>query len=314
MKRFFISVLKALGYFGIYLGAQLSVTVVYMIYTIIPVAVKYSVGNYDLTDPVIFERYMEEALQPVLDATMPLTILSGLLTLGVICLIFKCRKKKIAKEVRLCRISGGTALSVGMMGFGINFVLGILFNFLPKEWLESYEATASAAFSGELWLVAITVAVMAPIVEEFLFRGLIYTRLKQGMPMVAAVAVSSLWFGAMHGQPLWIAYASLLGLVMVWIFERTGSLLASMAFHFGYNLVAVISMALPEDTPEWIGIVLSVAGLAFAAVGTYWFLKIPKAEISAETAGETAVYEPEETGDVSEKVTQESGEDSTENP
>lgn len=145
------------------------------------------------------------------------------------------QKKKIAKEVRLCRISGETALDVGMMGFGINFVLGILFNFLPEEWLESYEATASAAFSGELWLAAITVAVMAPIVEEFLFRGLIYTRLKQGMPMVAAV-------------------------------------------------------------------------------GTYWFLKIPKAEISAETAGETAVYEPEETGDVSEKVTQESGEDSTENP
>ena len=278
MKKFFISLLKALGYFGIYLGAQFLVTFVYTIFVTIPVVVKYSLGDYNLMDPVIFDQYMDEIMQPVLDATMPLTLVSGLLTIGVVCLIFVCRKKKLTEALCLRKISAGTGVSVAMMGFGFNLLLGMLFMLLPEAWIDSYSEAATTTFAGDFWVVAITVAIMAPLVEEIVFRGRIYTRLKQGMPLVAAVIITSLWFGAMHGHPLWVAYASLLGFIMIWIFERTKSLIASMLFHFGYNLVAVIEMALPENAPDWVGIAMLAAGVVFSAIGVYGFLKNPRVE------------------------------------
>lgn len=90
---------------------------VYSIIVVVPVVVKYSLGNYNLTDPVIFEQYMNDVMQPILDATMLLTIISGVLTIGIIWLIFVCRKKKVTKELCLRKISGGTAASVILMGF-----------------------------------------------------------------------------------------------------------------------------------------------------------------------------------------------------
>lgn len=283
MKKFFVSVLKALGYFGIYLGTQFFVTYAYMFIVAIQLISKYASLNFDLGNPVILNRCLDEVTQHLLDATIPITILSGLLMIVVVYLMFVIRKQKVTKVLYLRKISGGTGISVAMMGFGFNLLLGILINLLPEAWLESYEEAADTAFTGEFWIIAIMVGIAAPVVEELVFRGLIYTRLKQGMPMVLAAVFSALWFGVMHGHPLWVAYASLLGLVMVWIFERTKSLFASMLFHFGYNLVAVIEMALPERTPDWVGFVMLGAGVVFSVIGVYWFLRFPKTEELQET-------------------------------
>lgn len=292
MKRFFKSILHALGYFGIYMGVQLWISNLYSIVVAIPVIVKYTLGDYDLSNPAVFTQYMDEILQPLLDATMLLTVISGVLTIGVICLVFVCRKKKLAKELNLRKLSGGTAVSLFMMGLGFNVLTTLLFAFLPEAWLASYEEAAASTFVGDFWLVAIGTAVMAPLVEELIFRGLIYTRLKKGMPMAAAVVITSVWFGLMHGHPLWIAYATVLGLIMVWIFERTKSLFGSILFHFGYNLFAVIGMTLPEELPDAAGIALMGVGVVVAAVGTWWFLRIPKAEEPGEET--EAVEVPEE--------------------
>ncbi len=311
MKKFFISILKALGYFGIYLGTQFFVTYAFMFISMIPVIVKYASGNYDLTNPMIFNQYMDEVMQPLLDATIPITILSGLLTVVVVCLMFVVRKQKVAKALSLRKISGGTGMSVAMMGFGFNLLLGILFTLLPEAWLSSYEEAANTAFTGEFWIIAIMVGIAAPVVEELVFRGLIYTRLKQGMPVAVAAVITAVWFGAMHGHPLWVAYAAVLGLVMVWIFERTKSLFASMLFHFGYNLVAVIEMALPESTPDWAGLVMLGAGSVFSVIGVYWFLKIPKAEELPEIEAPVMMRTDVEAAPVTEENVVENTEETT---
>ena len=313
MKKFFISLLKAVGYFGIYLAAQFVVTFIYMIFIMIPVVGKYATGNYDLTNPAVINQYINEVMEPLLDATMPITILSGLLTVGIVCLIFVCRKKKIAEELSLRKISGRTVAVLPAMGFGFNLLTGVLFAFLPESWVTSYEETSNLVFTGEVWLMAIAVGLMAPLVEEFVFRGLIYTRLRKGMPVAVAAVFTALWFGVMHGHPLWIVYASIYGLVMIWIFERTGSLLASMLFHFGYNLVAVIEMAVPVNLPDWTGFVMLGVGVVLSTVGVYGFLKIPKAEDLAEIADVTATQRYEETKGTTEDAISQSADEPTEN-
>lgn len=282
MKKFFIGLLKAIGYFGIYFGMQILVSTVYSIAVVVPVVVEYIIGGYDLTNPVIMEQYMNDVMQPVLEATMALTIISGVLTLGLLWLIFVCRKKKFAKEIGLRKISFGTIPSIFLMGLGFNVLTGVVLSALPESWLGSYEETSSMAFMGEYWVTFLGTAIIAPIVEEVIFRGLAYSRMKKGMPTVWAMILTSVLFGVAHGHPVWMLYTFVFGLLLIWVFERTRSLVAPMVLHIGYNLCAVLQMLLPADAPDWAGIALIAAAVVVSAIGIFWFVKIPKVPAPVE--------------------------------
>lgn len=303
MKKFFIGLLKAIGYFGIYFGMQILVSTVYSIAVVVPVVVEYIIGGYDLTDPAILEQYMNDIMQPVLEATMALTIISGILTLGLLWLIFVCRKKKFAKEIGLRKISFWTIPPIFLMGLGFNVLTGVVLSALPESWLGSYEETSSMAFMGEYWVTFLGTAIVAPIVEEVIFRGLAYSRMKKGMPTVWAVILTSVLFGVAHGHPVWMLYTFVFGLLLIWVLERTKSLVAPMVLHIGYNLCAVLQMLLPADAPDWAGIALIAAAAVVAAIGIIWFLLIPKVPAPAEdnlpanesTAIDTIATDAEET-------------------
>ncbi|NCB64372.1 MAG: CPBP family intramembrane metalloprotease, partial [Clostridia bacterium] len=54
----------------------------------------------------------------------------------------------------------------------------------------------------------------------------------------------ALSFGAMHGQPVWIAYAVLLGLMLCLVRDACGSLWGPICFHISFNMVG--SFLLPQ--------------------------------------------------------------------
>ncbi len=93
-------------------------------------------------------------------------------------------------------------------------------------------------------LLAITAGLLAPILEELLFRGLLLRALMRRMPAGAAVVVSSVVFGAVHFlDPATIPIAPALialGIVSAVLAVRSGGLLRSIALHMGFNLVTVV--------------------------------------------------------------------------
>ena len=69
----------------------------------------------------------------------------------------------------------------------------------------------------------------APFVEELFFRGLLYTWLRQRIPVIAAIAVSALLFASMHG---FIAPVQLIGGVLfAGIYEWRGNIWAAYVVH-----------------------------------------------------------------------------------
>lgn len=96
-----------------------------------------------------------------------------------------------------------------------------------------------------LILVFISTVVLPPIVEEILFRGFLYTGLRQKMPKIIAALVTSGIFASAHllettNGLLWSAAIDtfLLSMVLVYLRERTDKLWASMGLHMLKNLVA----------------------------------------------------------------------------
>lgn len=92
---------------------------------------------------------------------------------------------------------------------------------------------------------AIATIIVAPITEEFLFRGFILQRwaVKWNLPL--AVMLSSVLFGFMHLNPVGL---TMFGLVMATLYIKTRSLLIPIAAHALNNLLATLMTYLPQET------------------------------------------------------------------
>ena len=282
MKKFIMALLRGLGYFGIFVGMQLVLGGILGIVLNVMLSVRYVASGQNMQDPAVAMRFSEELVQLVNESAVPLTVVANALSLGVTCLIFVCGKKKIAKEVSLRKLHSGAIAPLIMLGLGLNVVTTIVMSFIPEEYLESYQQ-ASESLSTDVGVMTVLLAlVAAPVVEEWFLRGLVYTRFKKGMPFVVATLLSSLLFGVMHGQWLWMIYTAIFGLLLAWVFERTKSLYASILLHFGYNLCSMLMQLIPETAPDWVGVAIISVAVVFTAVGWFLFVKTPKVEEPSE--------------------------------
>ena len=80
----------------------------------------------------------------------------------------------------------------------------------------------------------------APLVEEPLFRGIVFRGLLKSMPVWAAMAASGFLFALIHVNaatfvPLWF-----LGVAFAWLYWKTNSILAPMTAHFLFNLLNLV--------------------------------------------------------------------------
>ena len=89
-------------------------------------------------------------------------------------------------------------------------------------------------------MVIISGLIFAPIGEEILFRGVIYTAIKERLGFVTALILQSALFSVMHGSNIAIPF--LLGIVFALLYEKTKSLYPSISVHFFYNLAFYISI------------------------------------------------------------------------
>lgn len=82
---------------------------------------------------------------------------------------------------------------------------------------------------------ALAVVAGAPLAEELVFRGVIQSRLERAMPVWIAIVLQAVLFGFIHGTPVQIGYAFLMGLLFGYICYRTGSILPTIAAHAAFN-------------------------------------------------------------------------------
>ena len=85
----------------------------------------------------------------------------------------------------------------------------------------------------------LTLCLLAPLVEEVVFRGAILrTLLRAFGNHWAAITVSALLFAVVHLNPAQMPHAFLMGLLLGWMYYRTGSILPAVAVHWVNNTVA----------------------------------------------------------------------------
>lgn len=89
-------------------------------------------------------------------------------------------------------------------------------------------------------------AVMPACIEELVFRGITYGGYRRSGTKFMAVMLSALMFGLMHMNLNQALYAFVLGILLALLFEATGSIFATMLFHFIYNAQSCCMIYLME--------------------------------------------------------------------
>jgi len=268
MKQFFSAVGKALVYFLILIGAQ----------TIVPFL--YGIASVITHLPQVFENpnAVDTLLQSVSDSLLtdlgPMLLLSNLTALFLYFLTAPIRRRSLRAHFDLNPMDRLSILPLLLLGICCNLAINVLLGLIPfpEAWWQSYEASAELVPMDLSVLAVFSTAFLGPFVEELCFRGLMYTRLRRAMPGIAAALISSVIFGAVHGTLIWFFYAFPLGLLMVWLFHRFGSLWASILFHMTFNLTNFLLLPLPEAAI----LPLSILGCLGCAGCTFWVLRLTK--------------------------------------
>ena len=109
-----------------------------------------------------------------------------------------------------------------------------------SEFYEQIMELMKTMTGGPFWSSFLVVAIFAPIFEEWLCRGMVLRGLLTKMKPVWAIVISALFFAVIHANPWQALNAFLIGLMMGYVYYKSGSLILTMIIHFVNNGTAVV--------------------------------------------------------------------------
>lgn len=227
----------------------------------------------DVSAELVSEEVQAGYNQFLAENTNLILIITDVLVVLFLWVFFAIRKKKLTTEADMRKFSVSYVPWIILTGVALAVFISFALGFLPEKWLMDY-AAASEDVTGTLSAVAlISTVLVAPIVEEILFRGIILSRLRKAMPVAPAILLSALVFGLMHGQILWIAYAAFLGIILALVAIRTKSILATILLHVTFNLTGMLVPRLMTESSAAVYMAIAAASAALAAVGMTMILR-----------------------------------------
>jgi len=153
-----------------------------------------------------------------------------------------------ARRLLAAVIASGAALAGNFIGQNITvFATGLFVGQQAAAELISQREADTPVFRmlqefrapAEMATLVVLVAVVVPIGEELFFRGLTYGALRRVMNRHVAVLTSAVLFAAAHLQVVEFLPILILGMVLAYLYEFTGSLVPGMIAHGVNNLGAL---------------------------------------------------------------------------
>ena len=182
-------------------------------------------------------------------------LLAAVATVAILFYFYGKRKERY-------RVHAGRSFKVrmGMAGSVLMLLImavssALFFNLLVElsgiaELSASYKETEKILFGVSLWLQILFMVFAAPLVEELIFRGMCYERLRNGMGIAPAVVLSAGLFGLFHGNLVQGIYGFALGVIAALIYEHFDGLFYSILFHAGANLASILLTLLAGAFPS----------------------------------------------------------------
>lgn len=170
----------------------------------------------------------------------------NLLAYGVAVPIMMVAMRRVPEtkiEPKKMRISKLLMFFVLCMGGGYIFnIIGNIINFFLAGFTgrNVYDMTPINSVMGSMtFATALYIGILGPIIEEYIFRGLILNRVRP-LGEKAAIVLSAFLFGILHGNLSQFLYATSIGIILGYVASKTGTIFYSSILHIMVNSYSVI--------------------------------------------------------------------------
>lgn len=171
----------------------------------------------------------------------------------------------------------GTLLWVALFSLGTIIPLSFLYEQLGIEMDENTQQIITSMMKEPWGYVA--VGILAPLAEEVVFRGAILRTLLGIMSKKnhwVAIMISAAIFGVVHANLAQFINALLMGLLLGWMYYRTGSLVPGILLHWVNNTMAyVLANIMPQSDGKLIDLFHGDEKTMYYAVGFSLCIMIP---------------------------------------
>lgn len=236
MKEKVESLAITLGYLAMAFVIQVLTTIMY---TGIAIFLQLDKESIILYRDVEYLNYISINIEKIL-------IISSIITVLVLCRIYKRKRSVVIKEFRLNNfkiINGYASIVLGVSAWAINYgIVNILSKIiLFKEYFYDFNTVTStvANTNTNIFITILSIVIIAPFAEELLFRGIIQNTLTNGFTIKFSIIMQALLFGIFHSNVTQGVYTILLGLLLGYVTYKTKSIWNSIIIHAMNNLVAL---------------------------------------------------------------------------
>ena len=244
MKEKFKSFFAAIGYLSIVFLIQVSISLIGGIALGIYYIVK---GISDSSNGTLaMEQNMNELVNIASKLTSLFLLISSIVTVLIFILTFKIRKKNYKEELQFNKTKKNNiiiAVVLGFSGWLINSgILSILQEInLFKEQFQTMDNMLSPVMQGNIFIILLTVGIVAPFTEEFIFRGVIYKTLNKRISIKWSIIIQGILFGVFHMNLIQGTYAAFLGILFGYLTYKSKSIWPAIIMHITNNIIATLS-------------------------------------------------------------------------
>lgn len=225
LSGFLYVLLYVVIYFAAVVFASIAVPLIVFI-------IKIFSGEFGV--PEDFLLYFFDLLE---NNTLVIEVMTVCITMLLFCVILISRRIKIRDVFRTNGMLGFREIgAAALFAYGANVFAVIITSLKVLEpFMGEYSQTVEAVFSGPLWMVFIVVAVLAPVFEELMYRGVIMYELRRSWSFLFANIFQATIFGVMHMNLVQGLYTAVLGLIIGYAYEKSGTVYMAVLIHFLFN-------------------------------------------------------------------------------
>lgn len=217
---------------------------------------------------------IEDGIKEILNADVLLAI--SILTASICILVFgiwyKRSNKNEESNNRKKLFTLKNILSMLLLAAGLQFGISILLNVIAMirpDWFNTYGEIMEQLGMGNSILSLVYIALIAPISEELIFRGVVFRYSRRILPVVVANILQALLFGVYHLNLVQGLYAFVLGMFLGIIRMKFNTLYASILLHMLINISGIFLNLILTD--KILNLPIAMFAIALLSLGAIVF-------------------------------------------
>lgn len=125
----------------------------------------------------------------------------------------------------------------------LGIILSLIYNVFAY-YLNFALKTSLFDNSNNIAITLLSTGILGPIIEELMFRGIIYNELKSKYSNMKSILITTIFFAIIHINIIQILYALIIGFILIFVYEKYNNIKAPIILHMASNITTTLFLPL----------------------------------------------------------------------